>query len=81
MKWYIPLWKMLPQTSFILYLELFIFVGMQLALWYVIILLWEKKNFMFSVEWFMVVIRKKLVKSQSKRLNVKEVTAANKSDS
>ena len=80
MKWYIPLWKMLPQTSFILHLELFIFVGMQLALWYGIILLWEKKNFKFSVEWFMIVIRRKLVKSQSKRLYVKEVTAVCKSD-
>jgi hypothetical protein len=63
MKWYIPLWEKLPQTSFILYLELFIFVGMQVSLWYGIILLWEKKNFKFSVEWFMIVIRKKLVKS------------------
>jgi hypothetical protein len=80
MKWYIPLWKMLPQTSFVLHLELFIFAGMQLAIWYGIILLWEKKNFKFSVEWFTFAIRKILVKSQSKQLHVKEVTAANKSD-
>ncbi len=81
MKWYIPLWEMLPQTSLILHLEVFIFVGMQLTLWYGIILLWERKNFKFSVEWFTIVIRKKLLKSQSKRLNVKEVTATYKSDS
>ena len=64
MKWYIPLWEMFPQTSLILHLELFIFVGMQLALWYGIILLWEKKNFKFSVEWFTIIIRKKLIKKE-----------------
>ncbi len=64
MKWYIPLWKKLHQTSFILHLEVFIFVGMQLALWYGIILLWEKRNFKFSVEWFVIIIRKKLIKKK-----------------
>lgn len=64
MKWYIPLWEIFPQTSFILHLEVFIFVGMQIALWYGIILLWEKKNFKFSVEWFTIVIRKKLIKKK-----------------
>ena len=65
MKWYVPLWKLLPQTSLILHLELFVFVGMQLALWYGIILLWEKKNFKYSVEWFMVVIRRKFMERSS----------------
>ena len=64
MKWYVPLWEKLPQTSLILHLEVFIFVGMQFALWYGIILLWEKKNYKFSVEWFVKVIRKKLVKKK-----------------
>lgn len=61
MIWFVPLWQMLPQTPFILHLELFVFMGMQLALWYIIILLWEKKNFRYSVEWFMIIIRKKLM--------------------
>ncbi|MBA7566361.1 hypothetical protein ES708_08052 [subsurface metagenome] len=69
MKWYIPLWEMLPQTSLILHLEVFIFVGMQVALWYGIILLWEKKNYKFSVEWFIKVIRKKLVKKKEEIAN------------
>ncbi|QEE15735.1 DUF418 domain-containing protein [Promethearchaeum syntrophicum] len=67
MKWYIPLWEKLPQSSLILHLEVFIFVGMQFALWYGIILLWEKKNFKFSVEWFTKIIRKKLVKNNKKK--------------
>jgi len=64
MKWYIPLWEMFPQTSLILHLEVLIFVLMQVALWYGIILLWEKKKFKFSVEWFTSVVRKKLVKKK-----------------
>ncbi|MCK5347041.1 MAG: DUF418 domain-containing protein, partial [Candidatus Heimdallarchaeota archaeon] len=67
MKWYIPLWRLLPQTSLMLHLELFVFVGMQLALWYGIILLWEKKNFKYSVEWFTMVIRKKFMNRSSKQ--------------
>ena len=64
MKWYVPLWEKLPQTSLILHLEVFVFVGMQFALWFGIILLWEKKNYKFSVEWFIKVIRKKLIKKK-----------------
>ncbi|MHA1619367.1 MAG: hypothetical protein ACTSVZ_08800, partial [Promethearchaeota archaeon] len=59
-------------TSFILHLELFVFVGLQLALWYGIIILWEKKNFKYSVEWFMIVIRKKLMNKASTQLKTVE---------
>jgi hypothetical protein len=68
MMWYVPLWQKLPQTSLILHLELFVFVGMQLVLWYGIILLWEKSNFKYSVEWFIITIRKKLMQGSSKLL-------------
>ena len=69
MKWYIPLWEKFPQTSLILHLEVFVFVGMQLALWYGIILLWEKKKFKFSVEWFTRVVRKELMKKKEEITN------------
>ncbi|MHA1563124.1 MAG: DUF418 domain-containing protein, partial [Promethearchaeota archaeon] len=44
MKWYVPLWEKLPQTSLILHLEVFIFVGMQFALWYGIIFCFGKRK-------------------------------------
>ncbi|WP_371806632.1 hypothetical protein [Candidatus Lokiarchaeum ossiferum] len=63
MLWFIPLWKLLPQTSFILHLEVFTFVAMQLALWYGITTLWKRSKYKFSVEWFTVLIRKKILKN------------------
>ena len=62
MLWFIPLWQLLPQTSFVLHLEVFVFVGMQLVLWFGITAVWKKSKYKFSVEWFTVLIRKKILK-------------------
>lgn len=70
-KWYVPMFEGGPLVW--RYFGLFLFAGMQLALWYGILRLWEKVNFKYSIEWWVVCIVGWLRGRRSHRLEVAEV--------
>ncbi len=71
MKWFLPLFEGGPLAW--RYVGLFSFAGMQVLLWYGILLLWERVNFKYSIEWWVVTIVGWLRGRRSTRLEVQEV--------
>lgn len=71
MNWFLPLFEGGPLVW--RYVGLFAFAGMQLLLWYGLLLLWEKANFKYSIEWWVVTIVGRLRGRRSTRLEVQEV--------
>lgn len=70
-KWYLPIFEGGPLLW--RYFGLFLFAGMQFALWYGILRLWERVNFKYSIEWWVVTIVGWLRGRRSHRLEVAEV--------
>ena len=71
MSWYMPLFE--GGTLLWRYVGLFGFAGMQLLVWYCILRLWEKANFKYSLEWWVVTLVGWMRGRRSSRLEVQEV--------
>ncbi|MHA1520307.1 MAG: hypothetical protein ACTSRK_09000 [Promethearchaeota archaeon] len=65
LKWYMPLWRIIPSFTGDLYAQVFGFVGLELILWLIIAKLWKKKGYMFSIEWWIVKLRKSIIQRES----------------
>lgn len=70
MKWYLPLWNLINPGLFGRYIQVFLFVGMQISLWWLISIYWEKVNYKYSLEWSIGTLRNKLLqKSQNPQVS------------
>ncbi|MHA1674083.1 MAG: hypothetical protein ACTSYI_10705 [Promethearchaeota archaeon] len=61
LKWYMPLWEMIPSFPGDTYSQVFTFVGIEFILWLIIAKLWEKKDYKFSIEWWIMRLRKRIL--------------------
>lgn len=68
LSWYLPLFEGAPLAM--RYAGLFLFGGMHLALWYGLFRLWERVDFRYSFEWFVVTVGGILRGRRSHRLEV-----------
>lgn len=69
--WFLPLFEGAPLAM--RWVGLFAFGAMQLGLWYAILRVWERYDFRYSFEWFVVTLGGRLRGRRSNRLDVATV--------
>lgn len=69
LKWYVPLWNLIPEFPGHRFIQLFLFVGMQIFIWWGISITWEKSQYKFSLEWILITLRAKITQYHSSRLS------------
>ncbi|WP_457558960.1 hypothetical protein [Candidatus Harpocratesius sp.] len=69
LKWYMPLWNLIPEFPGDRFLQLFLFIGMQIFIWWGISKTWEKSQYKFSLEWILITLRAMITQYHSSRLN------------
>lgn len=72
LKWYMPLWEIIPPFPADRFIQMYLFVGIQVAFWWILSKYWEKINYKFSLEWMLIKMRAAITRYHSNRLNVKE---------
>ncbi len=68
LKWYMPLWNIIPSFPGDAYAQVFTFVGIEFILWLIIAKLWEKKDYKFSIEWWIMRLRRRILNRESSKL-------------
>lgn len=73
LKWYMPLWEVIPTFSGDKIVQVFGFVILELVLWWLISKIWEKYHYKYSVEWIVVRLKEIIVKHKTSKLNHTEM--------
>ena len=72
LKWYMPLWTIIPPFPGDEFVQVFAFVGLEFLVWLIVAKLWKKNGYKFSIEWWMVTLRDLITKRESTKLNQEE---------
>ncbi len=74
MKIYVPLWGDNIQSHPVFYLLMIaLLITISIVIWHIILIYWEKRNFKYSFEWFVVIIVGSLRGKTSDRLNAQKI--------